>query len=81
MDETISVTEIVSIGNSYENNMARIAAMEDEFSHTIDPILRMYNAAMNLTEARLNIIKDEFEFSGKRVPIHHIDTMNSIMEK
>ncbi|MDC7278553.1 hypothetical protein NXH64_03450 [Butyrivibrio fibrisolvens] len=48
MDETISVTEIVSIGNSYENNMARIAAMEDEFSHTIDPILRMYNAAMNL---------------------------------
>ncbi|WP_242870405.1 GTP pyrophosphokinase [Pseudobutyrivibrio xylanivorans] len=74
MDETISVTEIVSIGNSYENNMARIAAMEDEFSHTIDPILRMYNAAMNLTEARLNIIKDEFEFSGKRVPIHHIDT-------
>ena len=74
MDETISVTEIVSIGNSYENNMARIAAMEDEFSHTIDPILMMYNAAMNLTEARLNIIKDEFEFSGKRVPIHHIDT-------
>ena len=74
MEETISVTEIVSIGNSKENNMARIAAMEEEFSHTIDPILRMYNAAMNLTAARLNIIKDEFEFSGKRVPIHHIDT-------
>ena len=74
MEETMSVNEIVSVGYAYENNMARIAAMEEEFSHTIDPILRMYNAAMNLTAARLNIIKDEFEFRSQRVPIHHIDT-------
>lgn len=74
IEESMSVNEIVSLGNSYENNMARIAAIEDEFSHTLDPILRMYNAAMNLTEARLNIIKDEFEFRKLRVPIHHIDT-------
>lgn len=73
-EETMTVTELVAIGNIYENNMARIAAMEDEFSHTIEPVLKMYNAAMNLTEARLNIIKDEFEFRRQRVPIHHIDT-------
>ena len=32
MEETMSVNEIVSVGYAYENNMARIAAMEDEFS-------------------------------------------------
>ncbi len=74
IEEELSVTELVALGNSYENNMARIAAMEDEFSHTMEPILKMYNAAMNLATARLNIIRDEFEFRGKRVPIHHVDT-------
>lgn len=74
LDETISVNELVAIGNRYEDNMARIAALEDEFSHTMEPVLKMYNAAINMTSAKLNIIKDEFEFRGKRVPIHHIDT-------
>ncbi len=74
IEETMSVTELVSMGNLYDDNLTRIAAMEEEFSHTMEPILKMYNAAMNMTTARLNIIKDEFEFRGQRVPIHHIDT-------
>lgn len=75
IEETMSVTELVSIGTkTYEDNMQRIADMQDAFSHTMDPILRMYNAAINVTESRLKIIKDEFKFTGKRVPIHHIDT-------
>lgn len=40
----------------------------------IDPILRMYNAAMSAATARLEIIKDEFYYRGLRCPIHHIDT-------
>ncbi len=74
IEETISVTELVSLGNIYENSMARIAAMEDEFSHTMEPVLKLYNAAINMTTARLKIIKDEFEFKNQRCPIHHIDT-------
>lgn len=74
VEEAMSVTEIVSTDQTYQDDMAKIAALQDEFSHTMDPILRMYNAAINVTATRLNIIKDEFKFSGKRVPIHHIDT-------
>jgi putative GTP pyrophosphokinase len=40
----------------------------------MEPILRMYNAAMNMTETRMDIIKDEFKYRNMRVPIHHIDT-------
>ena len=40
----------------------------------MDPVLRMYNAAMNVTATRMSIIKDEFKYRGKRCPIHHIDT-------
>ena len=46
------------------------AAMDD----SIDPILRMYNAAMCATTARLEIIEDEFKYRKLRCPIHHIDT-------
>ena len=31
-------------------------------------------AAMNMTETRMDIIKDEFKYRNMRVPIHHIDT-------
>lgn len=76
IEETISVTELVPVTGElmYSDDMQRISDISDEFSHTIEPVLRMYNAALNVTETRLNIIKDEYKFLGKRVPIHHIDT-------
>ena len=57
-----------------DHSMERIADMKDQFSQTIDPILRMYNAAMCATTARLEIIEDEFKYRKLRCPIHHIDT-------
>ena len=57
-----------------DDSMERIADMKDQFSQTIDPILRMYNAAMCATTARLEIIEDEFKYRKLRCPIHHIDT-------
>lgn len=55
-------------------NMKTIADMTEQFTYTIDPVLRMYNAAMSETTARLEIIKDEFHYRKLRCPIHHIDT-------
>ena len=55
------------------DDMKKIADMTDEFSQTIDPILRIYNAAMNATTARLDIIEYEFKFRRVRNSIHHID--------
>ena len=57
-----------------EDDMRHLASLQEEFSQAMDPILRLYNAAMNVTATRLSIIKDEFKFRGKRNPIHHIDT-------
>ena len=74
IEESISMTELVPLGGTFYEDMQRIVDIQDEFSHTMEPILSMYNAAMNVAETRLNIIKDEFKFSGKRAPIHHIDT-------
>lgn len=68
------VNELVPIASPYENNMERIADMTEEFSQSIEPILRMYSAAMSATTARLEIIKDEFKYRKLRCPIHHIDT-------
>lgn len=73
-EEVIAVNELVPVGVDIEEDFQRIVDIQDEFSHTMDPILRMYNAAIAVTETRLRIMKDEFKFSGKRVPIHHIDT-------
>lgn len=72
--ETLEVYEMVPMVNAAAEDMRRIADINEEFSHTMDPILRMYNAAMNVTETRMNIIKDEFKYRGLRCPIHHIDT-------
>lgn len=80
---TIEVYELMTTGKG--DDMRRMADISDEFRHTMDPILRMYNAAMNVTETRMNIIKDEFKYRGLRCPIHHIDTrlksMKSIVGK
>ena len=83
--ETIEVYELVTSQATTGEDMRHMADIHDEFMHTMDPILRMYNAAMNVTETRMNIIKDEFKYRGLRCPIHHIDTrlksMKSIVGK
>jgi putative GTP pyrophosphokinase len=56
------------------DDMRHMADIGEEFNRTMEPILRMYNAAMNMTETRMDIIKDEFKYRNMRVPIHHIDT-------
>lgn len=67
-------TGLITLDNAGSDNMRTIADMTEQFKHSIDPILRMYNAAMSATTARLEIIKDEFHYRGLRCPIHHIDT-------
>lgn len=73
-EESLEVGELMPTGRLYVDSMEQIVNMKDTFSQTMDPILCMYNAAMNATTARLDIIKDEFEFRNQRCPIHHIDT-------
>ncbi len=73
-EETIEVTELMPLGTPDHDNMKTIADMTEQFTYTIDPILRMYNAAMCAATARLEIIKDEFHYRNLRCPIHHIDT-------
>lgn len=73
-EDTIAVTELMPLGGMANDNMRTIADMTEQFTYSIDPILRMYNAAMSATTARLEIIKDEFHYRNLRCPIHHIDT-------
>lgn len=73
-EEVMHVNELVPVQMQIDNNMERIADMKEHFSQTIDPILRMYNAAMSVTTSRLEIMEDEFRFRKLRSPIHHIDT-------
>ena len=70
----IEINELVPVAAPYENDMERLADMTEEFSRSMDPVLRMYNAAMSAATARLEIIKDEFKYRKLRCPIHHIDT-------
>lgn len=85
VQEQIEVYELMTSTISAGDDMRHMADIHEEFTHTMDPILRMYNAAMNVTETRMNIIKDEFKYRGLRCPIHHIDTrlksMKSIVGK
>ncbi|SHJ82143.1 GTP pyrophosphokinase [Hespellia stercorisuis] len=74
LEGTLEVNELIPRGVRQGDNMEWIVNMKDQFSQTMDPILRMYNAAMNETTARMEIIKDEFHFRKQRCPIHHIDT-------
>lgn len=71
--ETIPIYGLVPVTGG-EDDMRRMADIDDEFKRTMEPILRMYNAAMNVTSTRMDIIKDEFKYRNMRVPIHHIDT-------
>lgn len=73
-ENVIAVRDLVPMRAVMDDSMERIADMKDQFSQTIDPILRMYNAAMCATTARLEIIEDEFKYRKLRCPIHHIDT-------
>ena len=73
-EKVIAVRDLVPMRAAMDDSMERIADMKDQFSQTIDPILRMYNAAMCATTARLEIIEDEFKYRKLRCPIHHIDT-------
>lgn len=73
-EENEEIYGIVPIFAEYQNNMEQIANMTEQFSISIDPILRMYNSAMSVARARLEIIQDEFTFRKLRCPIHHIDT-------
>lgn len=73
-ENVIAVRDLVPMRAAMDDSMERIADMKDQFSQTIDPILRMYNAAMCATTARLEIIEDEFKYRKLRCPIYHIDT-------
>ena len=73
-ENVIAVRDLVPMRAAMDDSMERIADMKDQFSQTIDPIQRMYNAAMCATTARLEIIEDEFKYRKLRCPIHHIDT-------
>ena len=73
-ENVIAVRDLVPMRAAMDDSMERIADMKDQFSQTIDPILRMYNAAMCATTERLEIIEDEFKYRKLRCPIHHIDT-------
>lgn len=73
-EEVVEVNQVISLGVNHSDNMEKIADMSEHFSQTIDPILRMYNAAMNATTARMEIIRDEFYFRKQWCPLHHIDT-------
>ncbi len=83
-EKSVQIHELVPV-KGFVDDMKRIVDLNDEFTRTMDPILRMYNAAMNETATRISIIKDEFKYRGLRVPIHHIDTrlksMKSILGK
>lgn len=74
MNNTTDIFDIVPITRSVNDDMEEIAQMTEQFSQTIDPILRMYNSAMSVTKSRLEIIQDEFNYRKLRSPIHHIDT-------
>ena len=74
IEESVTVTNLIPINSTINDDMTYISEMTDQFSVTMDPILRMYSAAMSATTARLEIIKDEFKYRKMRNPIHHIDT-------
>jgi putative GTP pyrophosphokinase len=73
-ESTIEVNGLVPARAQVNDDMQELADMTEQFSVTMDPVLRMYSAAMSATTARLEIIKDEFKYRKRRCPIHHIDT-------
>ena len=80
MMDAAQENSLMLVRGMVDDDMEHIADMKEQFSQTIDPILRMYNAAMCATTARLEIIEDEFKYRKLRCPIHHIDTCNNIYD-
>ena len=81
-ENVIAVRDLVPMRAAMDDSMERIADMKDQFSQTIDPILRMYNAAMCATTARLEIIEDEFKYRKLRCPIDtRLKSAKSILGK
>lgn len=74
MMDAAQENSLMLVRGMVDDDMEHIADMKEQFSQTIDPILRMYNAAMCATTACLEIIEDEFKYRKLRCPIHHIDT-------
>ena len=72
-NDALTIEEIET-GLVYNGSMVRVADISEEFRKVIEPILRMYNAAMNVTTARIEIIKDESRYKNVSCPVHHIDT-------
>ena len=50
-NDALTIEEIET-GLVYNGSMVRVADISEEFRKVIEPILRMYNAAMNVTTAR-----------------------------
>ena len=66
----IHVTELVPATRVLGDNMETVAIMTEQFEQVIDPILKMYSAAVSEATSRIEIIKDEFRYRKKRCPIH-----------
>lgn len=73
-EHVIEVHELIPMRANVNASMEHIADITEQFSQTMDPVLRMYSAAMSAATARLEIIEDEFQYRKLRSPIHHIDT-------
>ena len=68
-NEYIQVTDLVPATRVLGDNMETVAIMTEQFEQVIDPILKMYSAAVSESTSRIEIIKDEFRYRKKRCPI------------
>ena len=64
-NEYIHVTELVPATRVLGDNMETVAIMTEQFEQVIDPILKMYSAAVSETTSRIEIIKDEYRYRKK----------------
>ena len=49
-ENVIAVRDLVPMRAAMDDSMERIADMKDQFSQTIDPILRMYLSLIHISE-------------------------------
>lgn len=73
-EEVVQENGLIPVSFQIEDDMEHLVDITEQFSQTMDPILKMYSAAMSATKARLEIIEDEFRYRKLRCPIHHMDT-------
>ncbi|MCR5273082.1 MAG: (p)ppGpp synthetase [Lachnospiraceae bacterium] len=69
-----NITDLLPVSTRKFEDMEVLSDMAEHFSTTLDPILRMYSAAMSVAMSRLEIMQDEFKYRRMRNPIHHIDS-------